>query len=113
MRAQAEDNIQVTRSISRFFFSSPLTGPWKNAFKTECMRVWSPGARVGHAWLNVFLMKGKPEDESSAGPAGGSGTARGKLGFAVAEVGRGGSEMMSGVMPGNRIATTFCTDLGF
>ena len=68
---------------------------------------------MGHAWLNVLLMNGRPEDDPSAGPSEGSGTGRGRFGFAVADVGRGGSEMISGVIPGMRIATTFCTDRGF
>ena len=58
-------------------------------------------------------MKGRPEDESSRVFSEGSGTGRGRFGFAVADVGRGGSEMISGVMPGIRIATTFCTERGF
>jgi len=37
------------RSCKRLFFSSPLTGAWKNVLRTECMRFASPGARVGHA----------------------------------------------------------------
>ena len=42
----------------RRFFSSPLTGPWKNVPRTEYILEWSLGARVGQTWLNVEAMKG-------------------------------------------------------
>jgi hypothetical protein len=42
----------------RLSFSSPLTGPRKNVPRTEYILVWSPGARVGQAWLNVKEMNG-------------------------------------------------------
>lgn len=108
-----ELNSQVKRSVSRLFRSSPVTGPWKNALSTECIRVWSPGARVGHAYVNVEEMNGTLGEASSDGCAGGNGTARGTLGFEVAEVGRGGSARMSGVSPGIRRATTFVIVRGF
>jgi hypothetical protein len=40
----------------RLFFSSPLTGPRKNVPRTEYILVWSPGARVGQARMNVDEM---------------------------------------------------------
>ena len=48
------------RSCKRLFFSSPLTGAWKNVLRTECIRFASPGARVGYAWEKVRAMKGMP-----------------------------------------------------
>lgn len=94
---------------SLFFFSSPLTGPWKKALKTECILVGSPGAFVGHAWLKVFAMKGRSLGDSGVG----SGIERGRLGFDVADVGKGGSERRDGVMPGIRRATTFLMERVF
>lgn len=58
-------------------------------------------------------MKGTPGDASSDSCAGGNGTAKGTFGFAVADVGRGGRESMSGVKPGIRRATTLLTERGF
>ena len=92
----------------RFFFSSPLTGPWKKEPRTEYILVWSPGARVGQAWLKVEAMNGRDVFESP-----GSGIATGILGFAVAEVGSGGRARKSGRMPGINSATTFCIDRAF
>ena len=74
--------------MRRLFFSSPETGPWKNAFSTECIRNWSPGARVGHAYVKVDCMNGTPDVPAAS--ACGSGTCRGRFGFAVADVGSGG-----------------------
>lgn len=72
-----------------------LTGPLKNVENTECIRYESPGARVGHAWLNVEASHGTPDATLF-----GSGMESGILGFLVADVGRGGSDSMSGVIPG-------------
>jgi hypothetical protein len=100
---------QATLFSSLFFFSSPLTGPWKNALKTECILVGSPGAFVGHAWLNVAAMKGMSQGDSGVG----RGIERGRLGFDVADVGRGGNERRGGVMPGIKRATTFLIEREF
>ena len=78
-------------------------GPWKNAVKMLCMRVWSPGARVGHAWLKVEAIKGMPEEA----PGAERGIASGTFGFEVAEVGSGGRPKSSGVNPGIKRVTTF------
>jgi len=69
------------------------------------MRVWSPGARVGHAWLNVEAMNGMVWRGAPSEGAGGRGIARGRLGFDVAVVGKGGKDSMSGVRPGIQRAT--------
>jgi hypothetical protein len=79
-----------------------VIGPEKNSDMMECMRVASPGARVGHAWLNLDEMKG-----ITVVLVPGSGTAKGKFGFAVADVGSGGRASCSCVRPGMRMATTF------
>ena len=97
--------------MSRRFFSSPETGPWKNAFSTECIRNWSPGARVGHAYVKVDCMNGTPDVPTAS--ACGNGTCRGRFGFAVADVGRGGRWRMSGVSPGMSRATTLLIDRVF
>jgi hypothetical protein len=47
----------LNRSCIFFAFWALLIGAWKNAPKMVCMRVLSPGARVGHAWLKVLWMK--------------------------------------------------------
>ena len=74
------------------------------------MRVWSPGARVGHAWLKVLAMKGilaaAEEEGSWFEDADNKGIDKGRFGFEVAEVGSGGSERISGVKPGTKRATT-------
>lgn len=77
------------------------------------MRVGSPGALVGQAWLNIEQMKGTPEDDPGTGKPGGKGTERGRFGLAVADVGKGGRARRSGVRPGMRRATTLRTDRGF
>ena len=51
-------HLQSTLSFRLRFFSSPVTGTWKNAERAENILVASPGARVGHAWLNLDAMKG-------------------------------------------------------
>jgi hypothetical protein len=91
------------------------------------MRVASPGARVGQAWENVRAMKGTPPYNAAASSDGGSteegrsgrsdtvggggsdgrGMGMGRLGFFVAEVGRGGSERTVDVKPGTRRTTSF------
>ena len=83
------------------------------------MRVWSPGARVGHAWLKVVAMKGifsarlcdSDDDEADDGAS--RGIEIGRLGLAVAVEGGGGRESRSGVRPGTRSATTFWTWFAF
>ena len=92
----------------RRFFSSPLTGPWKKELRTEYILLWSPGARVGQAWLNVEATNGRGVDDSF-----GSGIAIGIFGLTVAEVGGGGKARNSGCMPGINSATTFCMDRAF
>ena len=87
---------------------------------TMSIRVWSPGARVGHAWLKVVAMKeifsARPcdapdDDEADDGTS--RGIEIGKLGLAVAVAGGGGKESRSGVGPGTRSATTFWTWFAF
>jgi hypothetical protein len=81
---------------------------------TLCILYWSPGARVGQAWLNVVAMKGiHAAVDTSTVPLslgkGGSdarGIDIGKLGLEVADVGKGGSESISGVSPGTKRTTT-------
>lgn len=68
---------------------------------------------MGQAWLNVRPMKGIPCEDPSSGVFGGSGIGSGRFGFVVADVGRGGNEMVSDVIPGTKSATTFCTARGF
>ena len=51
-------HLQSILSFCLRFFSSPVTGTWKNADRAENIFVASPGARVGHAWLNLDAMKG-------------------------------------------------------
>ena len=112
----------------RLLFSSPLTGVWKKVLRTECMRVASPGARVGQAWEKVRAMNGTPpysaaassewgstdegrsEDSDGVGGGGsdGRGMGIGRLGFFVAEVGGGGRERTVDVKPGTRRTTSFC-----
>jgi hypothetical protein len=72
------------------------------------MRVRSPGARVGQAWLNVDAMYGMSLLEVS-----GKGMESGKFGFIVADVGRGGSARSDGVRPGMSRVTTFSMDREF
>jgi hypothetical protein len=67
------------------------------------MRVKSPGARVGHAWLKVEAIKGKADED----PGVGRGIAIGTFGFEVATVGSGGRPRSSGVNPGINRVTTF------
>ena len=105
---------------SRLFFSSVLTGPVKKEFITLCILFWSPGARVGQAWLNVVAMKGiqAAVDTSvvsvSLGIGGDArGMAMGTLGLEVAEVGKGGNERISGVSPGAKTTTTLWIKLRF
>lgn len=105
---RAKKRVQAIRASMRLFFSSLLRGPWKNAPRTEYMRVWSPGARVGQAWLNVEAINGNSVCESF-----GSGIAQGIFGLAVAEVGGGGKERKSESIPGINSATTFCTERAF
>ena len=73
------------------------------------MRVWSPGARVGHAWLNVLAMKGilaAPVLEPTSADER-RGIESGRFGFTVADVGSGGRLSRSGVNPGTSKVTTF------
>ena len=100
--------IQAIRASMRLFFSSPLTGPWKNVPRTEYILYWSPGARVGQAWLNVEAMNGSGVLDTF-----GSGIAIGMCGLAVAEVGGGGRARKSGRMPGIKSVTTFCMNGAF
>lgn len=72
------------------------------------MRVGSPGARVGHAWLNVDAMNGMSLPDAS-----GKGIANGTFGFVVADVGRGGKARSDDVRPGMSSVTTFCIDREF
>jgi hypothetical protein len=72
------------------------------------MRVGSPGARVGQAWLNVDAMNGISLLEIS-----GNGMESGIFGLMVADVGRGGSARSDGVRPGMSRVTTFCIDREF
>lgn len=72
------------------------------------MRVGSPGARVGHAWLNVDAIYGMLLLDSS-----GRGIANGKFGFAVADVGKGGRARSDGVKPGMSSVTTLYIDRAF
>ena len=45
-------------SHKHLFFYSLLTGVFENVLRTECMRVESPGARVGRVSMgNVCVMK--------------------------------------------------------
>lgn len=92
---------------SRFFFSVALIGAVKNVFKTLCMRVWSPGARVGQAWLNVEAMKGTLVVGPPDATFGGKGIGMGTLGFTKGDVGNGGNERSSVVSPGMRRIVTF------
>ena len=73
------------------------------------MRVWSPGARVGHAWLKVVVTNGMLLGLASDG----RGMATGRLGLDVAEVGKGGSDNEGPVTPGTRSATTRSIALAF
>jgi hypothetical protein len=99
---------QFTLSCCLRFFSSPVTGTWKNAERAENILVVSPGARVGHAWLNLDGMKG------SKVPAGeGNGISTGTLGLSIADVETGGNEMVFPVIPTARRTTTFWIDRGF
>lgn len=68
----------------------------------------SPGARVGHAWLNFDAMYGMSLLASS-----GNGMEIGTFGLEVADVGIGGRASSERVRPGIRRATTFCIDLEF
>lgn len=92
----------------RLRFSSPLTGPWKKELRTEYILVWSPGARVGHAWLKVEAMNGMGVCESD-----GRGMESGMFGLAVADVGSGGIERKDDKIPGINRATTCWIDRGF
>ena len=131
-RLNGEDG-PAMRSCKRLFFSSPLTGAWKNVLSTECIRFASPGARVGHACEKVRAMKGIPPYNAAASSergsteegrsgnrdgedvtvSGGRGMAMGRLGFSVAEVGRGGRESTVDVSPGTRRTTSFWMFCGF
>jgi len=99
---------QFTLSCCLRFLSSPVTGTWKNAERAENILVVSPGARVGHAWLNLDGMKGikVPGGE-------GNGISTGTLGLFMADVGAGGNEMDFPVIPTARRTTTFWMDRGF
>ncbi len=113
-------DVHIAKARRRF--SSALTGPWKNALKMECILFASPGARVGHAWLNFAEMNGRVGD-SDGWPGlsdfdfgcdcGGRGMAIGRFGFAVADVGRGGRARTSGVIPGMKSVTTLAIARGF
>jgi len=58
-------------------------------------------------------MKGTPCEEPATGAFGGKGIGRGRFGLEVADVGKGGKEMVSLVIPGINRTTTFCTARGF
>jgi len=76
--------------------------------RAENIFVASPGARVGHAWLNLDAMKG------SKVPGGeGNGIWTGTLGLSMGDVEIGGSEIDSPVTPTVRRTTTFWIDRGF
>jgi hypothetical protein len=100
-----------TVHASLFFFSCALMGPWKNVLRTENMRKWSPGARVGHAWLKMEVMNGMRI--SCALVSSGRGIGMGRLGLDVAEVGSGGRERDGPVTPGIWIAISFSIALAF
>ena len=93
--------IQAGRASIRRFFSSPLTGLWKNVLVTECILNWSPGAWDGQVWLNDHAKNGSGTFDTL-----GSGFAIGTL--AVADVGGGGWARKSGSMPGIKTATALC-----
>ena len=101
-------HLQFTLSCCLRFLSSPVTGTWKNAERAENILVVSPGARVGHAWLNLDGMKGikVPGGE-------GNGISTGMLGLSMADVEAGGNEMDFPVIPTVRRTTTFWIDRGF
>ena len=81
-------HLQFTLSCCLRFFSSPVTGTWKNAERAENIFVVSPGARVGHAWLNLDAIKGNKV------PGGeGNGISTGTLGLSIVDVEIGGNEM--------------------
>ncbi len=102
------ENIHFSLWATLLFFSSPLIGPLKNVLSTLCMRVWSPGARVGHACVKVVAMNGiQAAIESAFWDFERRGIEIGRFGFEVAAVGKGGSSKTSGVNPGIRTATTF------
>lgn len=101
-------HIQFTLSCCLRFLSSPVTGTWKNADRAENIFVASPGARVGHAWLNFDAIKG------SRVPGGeGNGISTGTLGLFIADVEIEGNEIDSPIMPTVRMTTTFWIDRGF
>jgi hypothetical protein len=101
-------HLQFTLSCCRRFLSSPVTGTWKNAERAENILVVSPGARVGHAWLNLDAMKGTKV------PVGeGNGISTGTFGLSMADVEIGGKEMAVPVNPTARRTTTFWIDRGF
>ena len=101
-------HLQFTLSSCLRFLSSPVTETWKNVERTENILVVSPGARVGHAWLNLDGMKGIKV------PAGeGNGISTGTLGLSMADVEVGGNEMDFPVTPTVRTTTTFWIDRGF
>ena len=74
-----------------------------------CIRVWSPGARVGQAALKRDAMKGTGQGDSSVA----SGIDMGTFGFAIEDVGSGGRDNISFVNPGTSNATTFCIEFAF
>ena len=73
--------------------------------RTEYVLEWSPGARVGQAWLNVEALDG-----SGVFDLLGSGIASGMWGLPVAELGDRGRARKSGSMPDIKSVTTFCMD---
>ena len=87
-RSNIMKHLQFTLSCCLRFFSSPVTGTWKNAERAENIFVVSPGARVGHAWLNLDAIKGNKV------PGGeGNGISTGTLGLSIVDVEIGGNEM--------------------
>src|SRR5258708_23713595 len=94
------------------------------------MRFTSPGARVGHAWEKVRVMKGLPRraphllSSDRWRRKGQEGkierfvvdlvrvTATGRLGYSVAEVGSRGRENTIDVSPGTRVKTSFWMQCG-
>lgn len=84
--------------------------------RTEYICVWSPGARVGHAWLNVDAMNGSSGVDLDAGgtlDVEGRGIDSGMFGLEVADVGRGGREIRERVRPGIRRVTTLFIERAF
>ena len=108
----------VNLAFSFRFLSAWLIVQLKNVLKTLCIRYWSPGARVGQAWLNVVATNGMAAAVSAFSfpcvdwlPS--SGIDSGRFGLCVAIVVMGGMPSMSLVNPGTMRTTTRCTSPPF